>query len=70
MPKQPNWPGDLKAHTRRVKRVAKAFGAYNYTPLWATRLAEIFVNLSEHGSEERKLGMLGLIRRILEGQNK
>ena len=72
MVKQPDWPGttdEMEARRRRVRRVAKAFGAYNYTPLWAKRLAEIFVELSED-TNERRYGMRGLITRVLEGKSK
>ena len=62
-------PEKRKARTRLEKRVAKAFGAHNYTPLWAKRLAEIFISLSEDANE-RKLGVLGLIKRVVEGESK
>gem|GEM_PF-4632917 len=72
MAKPRNWPGntdEMKARRNREKRVAKIFSSYNYTPLWANRLAMIFVELSE-SANERKVGVLGLIKRVLEGGSK
>ena len=53
MPKPPSYHYDSEASKARIqweKRVAKAFGTYNFTPQWANRLATIFCALAEDRS--------------------
>jgi len=72
MPKLPSYHYDSEASKARIqweKRVAKAFGTYNFTPQWANRLAAVFCALAEDPNE-RKIGVLGLIKRVLEGGSK
>ncbi len=61
---------NLIRQRKRCLAVEKSFAAHGYTPYCAKVLAGVFVTLSESGDEPRKAGVLGLIKRIMDGKNK
>jgi len=60
---------EAKERTKRVKTIAKAIGAYNFTPLISRILAEVLLNLSERDAR-RKMEVLALFGRIANGKTR